>query len=157
MTSVEKMTYPECAQGAGRGLIVQSGRLLLVRGNGDGSYWSLPGGRSNLGEDIKSCVVREVFEETGLRVTVGPFFAAAEFYDENVHFHVLEMIFHAPLDDGSALPEKWTDPDGPIQEARFFSLDELQTLKCFPEYLRDGEWLTPQDNNFYRGIIRKRP
>jgi 8-oxo-dGTP diphosphatase len=149
------MKYPKCAQGAGRALIIDQGRLLLVRGNGDGTFWTLPGGRSDLGEDIKSCVMREVLEETGLKVTVGSFFAANEFYDESIGFHVLEMLFMATLADGG-IPANWTDHDGPIIEARFFTLDEIKSLPFIaPEFLRAGEWLHPQENNFYRGIERK--
>jgi 8-oxo-dGTP diphosphatase len=49
------------------------GRLLLVKrahepGRGK---WSLPGGRVEPGESDHSAVQREVFEETGLSVTVG--------------------------------------------------------------------------------------
>lgn len=49
------------------------GRLLLVkRANEPGrGLWSLPGGRVAEGESDHSAVRREVFEETGLTVTVG--------------------------------------------------------------------------------------
>ena len=49
------------------------GRLLLVkRANEPGrGRWSLPGGRVEQGETDHSAVRREVFEETGLEVTVG--------------------------------------------------------------------------------------
>ncbi|MFC7343170.1 NUDIX hydrolase [Saccharopolyspora griseoalba] len=49
------------------------GRLLLVkRANEPGrGQWSLPGGRVEQGEGDHSAVRREVFEETGLDVTVG--------------------------------------------------------------------------------------
>ncbi|WP_367132166.1 NUDIX hydrolase [Saccharothrix sp. HUAS TT1] len=49
------------------------GRLLLVRRRnppGEG-LWSLPGGRVEPGEDDETAIVRELFEETGLSVTVG--------------------------------------------------------------------------------------
>lgn len=147
------MKYPKCSQGAGRAVIVDDqNRLLLVRGNGDGSFWSLPGGRADLGEDIKACVVRETYEETGLRVRVGEFFAVCEFYDENIGFHVLEMMFHASIESGS-VDGHWVDPDGPIEESRFFSLDEIcNTIQVAPEFLKKGDWLLPQTNQFYRGI-----
>ncbi|MCO6010294.1 NUDIX domain-containing protein [Actinoallomurus purpureus] len=50
------------------------GRLLLIRRGqppGEG-MWSLPGGRAEAGESDADAVVREVAEETGLRVDPGP-------------------------------------------------------------------------------------
>lgn len=50
-----------------------AGRLLLVRRRhapGAG-LWSVPGGRVEAGEDDAAAVVREVAEETGLRVVPG--------------------------------------------------------------------------------------
>jgi len=49
-----------------------SGRLLVIRRGQDPSrgLWSIPGGRCRFGEDTASACVREVAEETGLRVAV---------------------------------------------------------------------------------------
>src|SRR3954469_7876421 len=50
----------------------EAGRLLLVRrANEPGrGLWSVPGGRVEPGETSEEAVVREVAEETGLRVVV---------------------------------------------------------------------------------------
>ena len=47
----------------------ESGDVLLQR-RADNGYWGLPGGKVDIGESVEQGVVREVFEETGLRVTV---------------------------------------------------------------------------------------
>ena len=47
---------------------IDDGRALLVRHRS--GTWTLPGGRVEFAEDPLDAVVREVFEETGLRATV---------------------------------------------------------------------------------------
>ncbi|HYB87222.1 MAG TPA: NUDIX domain-containing protein [Streptosporangiaceae bacterium] len=57
-----------------------TGRLLLVRRGHEPEMgrWSLPGGRVNPGESDRQAVVREVHEETGLRVEPGRLVGAVE-------------------------------------------------------------------------------
>lgn len=45
------------------------GRVLLQQ-RSDGGQWGLPGGKVEIGESVSDAVVREVREETGLRVSV---------------------------------------------------------------------------------------
>jgi 8-oxo-dGTP diphosphatase len=55
-------------------VILDGDRVLLVkRGHAPlKGEWSLPGGMVELGETLEAAVVREVLEETGLDVVVGP-------------------------------------------------------------------------------------
>ncbi len=46
-----------------------AGRVLLLL-RADNQHWGIPGGRAEIGESIAQTAVREVFEETGLRVSV---------------------------------------------------------------------------------------
>jgi 8-oxo-dGTP diphosphatase len=52
-------------------LILDGGRVLLVERAKPplAGYWSLPGGGVETGERLEDALIREVFEETGLRVT----------------------------------------------------------------------------------------
>ena len=53
-----------------KGVILDRDRVILLR-NGRGE-WELPGGRLEAGESPEECVTREVLEELGLTVEVGP-------------------------------------------------------------------------------------
>ena len=58
---------------AAYGVCVEGGRVLLARYVspwGDGSWWTLPGGGVEQGEDPFDAVIREIAEETGLDAVV---------------------------------------------------------------------------------------
>lgn len=57
-----------------RAAIFHQGKILLLLrsrpSKGEYGFWELPGGRMNLGECYEDAVKREVFEETGLKISV---------------------------------------------------------------------------------------
>jgi ADP-ribose pyrophosphatase YjhB (NUDIX family) len=55
-------------------VIVQQGKVVLVKRRFEplAGQWSLPGGRLELGESLEAGLAREMLEETGLEVQVGP-------------------------------------------------------------------------------------
>jgi 8-oxo-dGTP diphosphatase len=55
-------------------VVVDSGRVLIVKRKYDplAGQWSIPGGGVEVGETLEECVAREILEETGLTIAVGP-------------------------------------------------------------------------------------
>jgi 8-oxo-dGTP diphosphatase len=55
-------------------VIIQGGKVVLVKRRFEplAGQWSLPGGRLELGETLEAGLAREMLEETGLEVQVGP-------------------------------------------------------------------------------------
>jgi ADP-ribose pyrophosphatase YjhB (NUDIX family) len=56
------------------GVIIQDGKVVLVKRRFEplAGQWSLPGGRLELGETLEAGLSREMLEETGLEIEVGP-------------------------------------------------------------------------------------
>lgn len=111
-----------------------AGRLLLVRrGNPPGvGRWTLPGGKVEAGERLAEAVAREVREETGLDVKVGPLVGHAEFLDEAHHFVILDF---------AATPLGGTPtPGDDVTEVRWFgrgAIERLPTTRGLLDFL-DG-------------------
>ena len=111
---------------AGYCLIVQYGRILLCRISeevaGAAGKWTLPGGGIDFGEHPQDAAVREVFEETGLRVRV------TEFVDiDSVVFgssHGLRVIYRAEVVGG----EMCCEVEGSTDECGWFTPGEALQL-----------------------------
>lgn len=64
--------YPDAARVGVGAVIVHEGRVLLIQRGREPlkGQWSLPGGMLEVGESLKTAVIREIREETGLDVEV---------------------------------------------------------------------------------------
>jgi 8-oxo-dGTP diphosphatase len=109
-------------------LIYDGERILLVeRGNEPlAGYWSLPGGGVEAGERLEEAVVREVFEETGLRVTVDSLATVFEriMPDEanRCEYHYVLVDFYCTIKGGEL------KPGDDARDVRWFSTDRLDGL-----------------------------
>ena len=88
-------------------VVVHDGCVLLVRRRQPprAGEWSLPGGAVELGETLEQAVTREMFEETGLRVRVGP---VVEVLDRIVHDAAGRVQYHYVLVDYLCWPDGGT-------------------------------------------------
>jgi NADH pyrophosphatase NudC (nudix superfamily) len=114
-------------------LIVKEGKVLLVRraqdpGKGN---WTNPGGYIEQLEPIEETIVREVFEESGVRTKVKKIVALR---DQPRAIHNIYIAFEMEYVDGEP------QPDGvEVDEAGFFTLEEMNTMQVanFTKWLVD--------------------
>ena len=120
------MDVPQVAVGA---VVVHQGCLLMVRRDQEPAkgLWSVPGGRVIKGEYLNQAVVREVLEETGLKIAVGDLLGILEVVGE-AHYVILDFI--ATVDERLE-PVPGTD----VSEARWVPLEEVEALDCTPRFV----------------------
>jgi 8-oxo-dGTP diphosphatase len=71
---VNDRQYPERPIVGVGAVIVDDGKVVLIRRKYEPlkGHWSLPGGMVEIGETLEAALTREMLEETGLVVDVGP-------------------------------------------------------------------------------------
>lgn len=106
-------------------LIYDSDRKLLLVRQRDGGVWSTPGGSMEFDETPADAVVREAWEETGLRVEparVTGVYGGPEFvvrYPNGDESQYVMIVFQCAVRGGALRPD-----GDEITEARFWTADE---------------------------------
>jgi ADP-ribose pyrophosphatase YjhB (NUDIX family) len=119
-----------------RAVLVVRGRVLLVNAYpGEASdLWVPPGGGAEAGVGLHDNLVREVREETGLRIRPGRLVGLSEFHNPATGFHQVDLLFRARLTGPEAAVLE--DPDGVVNRFRWASEVELAGLRVKPDILR---------------------
>jgi len=125
---------------AARAVILNNNRLLLVNAyKGRGDLWCAPGGGAEPHSSLPDNLVREVFEETGLTITVKKPCLINEFHNPNGTFHQVEVFFRCVLSAGTLDPE-WEDPEAIVTLRRWVTRAELAAMTVRPKSLAAVAW-----------------
>jgi len=108
-----------------RGAVIENAKVLLVREKSDG-LWTLPGGFADVGLSATENVIKEIREETGIRVSVTALYSvrhkAKQIYEPDIR-DFYKMFFLCRRVD--AVPPK---PGCEILDAAFFARNSLPQL-----------------------------
>ncbi len=117
------------------------GRILLVRRR-DTEQWALPGGLAEIGQTPAEAVLRELWEEAGLRGRVTRLLGVFDgrLWGSRAKVHLVHFVFAVACDDPEPVP------GSEMLDARFFPTDRL------PEAMHRGHDLrVPKVIELWRG------
>lgn len=115
--------YPERPIVGVGAVIVQDGRVVLIRRRYEplAGQWSLPGGTLELGETLEAGTAREMLEETGLVVDIGP---VIEVFDRIMFDEARRVRYHFVLVDYLCWPVSGELRAGSDVDAAVFAAPE---------------------------------
>lgn len=136
---------PKSPRIAVRAIIVHQERLLLVNAWPDGKsdLMCAPGGGVEPNSALPDNLKREVLEETGLTVEVGPPCLVNEFHDPESGFHQVDVYFRCHLQGHSETPDGWLDPEAIVTERKWVTRDEMADLRFKPDSLPEVAFADP--------------
>lgn len=139
-------------------LIRRGDELLMVQqaGPGEEPAWSIPGGRMEAEELVTEALVREVLEETGIRVVdAGGLAFVAQVDEQRDGWFATVWTWEVAAWDGDVAPD---DPDGFVSEAAFVPLAEaierLSAIAWHPLTVRYLLGELPRGSLWLRRVLR---
>lgn len=116
-----------------RALLLQEDRVLITRDVQDKNMWELPGGRLHEGESLEKGLTRELREELGIEVVLGPLVYSEQFRqtrDGSLH---LLLTYTATVEPSNQTIEC---DQTEIAEARWINKEELEQYELYDNCLR---------------------
>ena len=113
--------------GCSAAIFDEQGRIFLTRRT-DNGQWCLPGGGMESGESVAEACMREVWEETGLRVRIKRLVGVYSHSDQLVVYpdgnkaHIVALHFEAEIISGQPTLSNETTDFG------YFTIDEIQGM-----------------------------
>jgi 8-oxo-dGTP diphosphatase len=114
--------YGVCRDDAGRLLLARASPALTLRGR-----WFLPGGGVDHGEQPADSLRREIEEESGLTITLGPLLdvlSDVRTIPDGTSLHTVRLIWRVDAWEGTLRPEA----DGTTDAVAWFTREELHDL-----------------------------
>jgi ADP-ribose pyrophosphatase YjhB (NUDIX family) len=117
---------------AQKAILEMDGKVLLTKGVGDGDVWELPGGRLHEGEILAEGLQREITEELGVDVGVGPIVYAEQFIHQKSDQNHLLLAYLVSMKN----PTQAFMPNADeVENMRWIDESQLHEQKIYDNYL----------------------
>ena len=124
-----------------KAIIIESGKILLLKNIGPNLFYTLPGGGQKPGETLPEAIRRECEEELGRSVEVGELLFVREYISDHHEFaamhpglHQMELFFRCTLLHRAPGPA--TEPDQHRIGVQWIALDRLLEIDLYPKAIR---------------------
>jgi 8-oxo-dGTP diphosphatase len=113
------------------GIVLKDGKILLIKRKNQPfeNMWALPGGFVDYGEKTENAVIREMFEETGLKTEINHLVGVYSDPNRDPRGHTVSVVYLLDVCNGEL---KGGDD---ALEAKFFDLNNLPDLSFDHEYI----------------------
>lgn len=106
------------------GIVLEIDKILLIKRKNKPfkGKWALPGGFVEYGEKVEDAVIREVYEETGLKTSIKKLFGVYSDPNRDPRGHTVTIVYILDITGGKL---KGNDD---ASDAKFFKIKELPNL-----------------------------
>lgn len=120
-------------------IIIRDNKLLMVKNDSEPYYYSV-GGRVKLNETSEEAVVREIFEETGIKLQIDRLaFIHEHFFTEEItreYYHEIAFFYLMKLPINMNFICKNLGEQGTKEHLYWLPIEDLNAYHLYPEFFK---------------------
>lgn len=121
------------------GILIENGKVLCILSQyKEGKFYLFPGGGVEYGESIEECVMREVLEETGIKVKIKKLvYINDRLKERKTNTRVLNLFFTVERVDKKESEKETRDDGGKIKKVEWIDLNKFEKIDFRPKLIAE--------------------